>query len=472
LAAVLTHGAAIAHAQQEPQEQAPSPPPQQPQPEPQPERPYPSPRQPDPFEQRRAEEFDRQERERTLLMLGAFGADATAADRMRRSSQPHFAPVMQHDPEFSLESIPLQQWLSTKDTAEIPWKIEVKDPALRMDQRLEVAYTARIQAKHLNNLGAPRELLFIMGVNSPDGERMVLPKVVRQTIKGNLPDNVELWFSDWVFTRPGDYFLWFVLYDRETGKHNAAKRHVQVSRLEDDAFPDSSNGLPQVELPRLSDRDGGSIAGFYGGLAFPVRNKQKVRVEVISVLSPPEQWAGQKSILRSHNEHISAVTNMLSQLRLGSGSLSLTGLDVIRREIPFRQTHSEQIDWNDFTQALQKANNETVSTETLLGSKSGGIFFRNSLAQHLTDPGGERRVVIVVASRSMFPRGSDLQPLKIAAADCHCRLYHLRFRHDVRDNFDDIEKIIKPLRPKTFNVDTPSDLRKALATIINELETF
>jgi hypothetical protein len=86
LAVLLTHGAAIAHPQQEPQEQ-PAQPPQQPEPEPQPERPYPGPREPDPFEQRRPEEFDRQERDRTLLMLSAFGADATAADRMRVRSR-------------------------------------------------------------------------------------------------------------------------------------------------------------------------------------------------------------------------------------------------------------------------------------------------------------------------------------------------------------------------------------------------
>jgi hypothetical protein len=296
-----------------------------------------------------------------------------------------------------------------------------------------------------------------------------MPKVVRQTIKGNLPDNVELWFSDWVFTRPGDYFLWFVLYDRGTGKHNVAKRRVQVS---------SSQMMPSPMLRMIFLRSScrvsatGTAARFSAfTAALPVRNKQNVSVEVISVLSPPEQWTGQRSILRSHNEQIAAVKSMFSQLRLASGSLSITGLDVIRREVPFRQSRVDQIDWNDFTQALQKVNNETVSTETLLGSKSGGTFFRNSLAQHLTDPGGELRVVIVVASRSMLPRGSDLQPLKIAA-DCRCRIYHIRFRHNVRDMFDDLEKIIKPLRPKTFNLETPYDLRKALATIIKELETF
>jgi hypothetical protein len=35
---------------------------------------------------------------------------------------------MQHDPEFPLESIPLRQWLSTKDTADIHGKLKLKIP--------------------------------------------------------------------------------------------------------------------------------------------------------------------------------------------------------------------------------------------------------------------------------------------------------------------------------------------------------
>jgi hypothetical protein len=68
-------------------------------------------------------------------MLHALGLDSTSADRIRRVTQPHFAPLMQHDSEFDLKSISLEEWLSNvtnKDAAAIPWKIEVKDPELRI----------------------------------------------------------------------------------------------------------------------------------------------------------------------------------------------------------------------------------------------------------------------------------------------------------------------------------------------------
>jgi hypothetical protein len=39
----------------------------------------------------------------------------------------------------------------------------------------------------------------------------------------------------------------------------------------------------------------------------------------------------------------------------------------------------------------------------------------------------------------------------------------------VNDVFDEIEKIIKPLHPKTFNLITAQDMRKAIAEIVNDL---
>ena len=467
---------APALAQQDPPPQEQSPPPQQPQPEPEPqappfERPGVGIEQPTGFNRERSPEMDRLDQERNRQILDSLGVDPTASSRTgRRTIQPHFAPVMRHDAEFDLQSIPLVEWLSAKDAAQIPWKIEVKSPDVRMDQRLEIAYMARIPAKQLNKLANVHELFFIIGVNGADGKWLVEPKVVHQAVKSELPNDIELWFSDWIFTQPGNYVLWFVLYDRETEKHNVAKRPVKVSQLNNDPFPNMTERLPAIELPRFSDREGGTVLGVYGGLHLPVENKRDIHVDLLSVLSPPEQWAGQKEIVRSHNEQTVAAVNTLSQMRLASGSISITGLDVTRREMPFQLGDSRQLDWTNFAAALHESTNtQTVSTETLLGNKTGGAFFRNSVNQILADSVEPMRVLIVITSSLRFERGSDLQPLKLQG-DCRCRVYHLRFRHSVNDVFDDIEKLLKPLRPKTFNLVTAEDLRKALAGIIRDLE--
>ncbi len=456
-----------AQQEQQPQEQPapPQQPPPQPPPEPQVTGRAPEPSLPDIFDRERAERARDIER-----MLDAFGLDSTDSRRTSRQiSQPHFAPVMKHDSEFALQSIPLMEWLRAKDVAELPWKIEIKDPALGIYQRLEVAYTAKIQARQLNRLGTTHELFFVIGVSNIEGEWLVEPKVVRQSVKTALPNGVELWFSDWVFAKPGNYVLWFALYDSLTGKHNVAQRRVQVPQPEHDAFPNASDRLPQVELPHLSDREGGTIFGFYTGLTLPVRNKQELRVELMPILSPPEQWAGEVSVVRDHNEQTAAAVNTLSQMQLTHGSISMTGLDVVRHAVPLQQKGLSQIDWRGFLDALQGSNSSTITAETLQQSKSSGAFFRNSVHENLNDSQEAFRVLIVISSPIVFQHGSDLQPLK-PQADCRCRIYHLRFRHNAKDVFDDIEKLLKPLHPKTFNVITASDMRKALAEIIHDLE--
>jgi hypothetical protein len=197
-------------------------------------------------------------------------------------------------------------------------------------------------------------------------------------------------------------------------------------------------------------------------------------VDLISTLSPPEQWLGRRNIVRSHNNNTIATLTALSQMELADGSLSISGLDLTRREVLFEQEDLVSLNWRGLADAFQKMDNTLISTEALLGRKSNGAFFRDFLNDKIeTDNAPEQplRVFIVVSSSVLFERGSDLQPLRLDT-DCRCRVYHLRFRHGINDVFDDLQRFIKPLRPRTFNVTTARDLRKAVAEIIAELEAL
>src|SRR6185369_7585503 len=112
-----------------------------------------------------------------------------------------------------------------------------------------------------------------------------------------------------------------------------------------------------------------------------------------------------------------------------------------------------------------------VSTADLQGAKNNGAFFREFLSQRLTSPAPDSdamRVMVVVTSSRLFENGSDLRPLQIEG-DCNCRVYYLRFRLNVNDVFDQLEKLMKPLHPRTFNLITARDLRNAIAEIVEDL---
>ena len=387
-----------------------------------------------------------------LLMVSAFGG-------------------AQDYPALDLRSIPISDWLDAGEHADVPWDFGVRDAYLRIDQRLEISYLARIDGKDLNRTGKTHELFLITRISTPDGEWLNEASIERHTIEDELPRRVQIEFFKRAAVQPGDYILWVVLYDRKTGKHNIAKRRVKVGEMRGDPLPDLYRRMPLVEFPEVSESDRNGAGFLKSALYLPLRNKRPLQVELISLLSPPEQWTGRTRIVRAHNDDTIGALAALSQMELTDGTMSITGLDLVRRQILFEQRELRGVNWESLMEALQKAQRPAISAEALQGSKNNGAFFREVLNQRLTsepEEGDALRVIIVVTSSRLFESGSDLRPLQIEG-DCHCRVYYLRFRLNVNDVFDQLEKMMKPLRPRIFNLLSPRDLRKAIAEIIDDL---
>jgi hypothetical protein len=375
-----------------------------------------------------------------------------------------FAPL-------DLRSISISDWLNAGEHAEIPWRVSVRSPSLRVDQRLEVLYTARISAKDLNRSGQDHELFLVSRISTPDDEWLNEPYILRHAVEGELPKDVHAEFVVRIAVQPGDYVLWTVLYDRKTGKHNVAKRRVHVPEVRGDPLPELYSLMPLVEFSENSESDPDGDGFLSSQLYLPVRNKRPLNVELISMLSPPEQWTGRTRLMRAHNDTTLGALAALSQMDLMEGSLSITGLDLARRQVMFEQRGFRTIEWSSLLEAMKKAQSPNISAEALQGSKNNGAFFREFLNDRLTgDPPADdgMRVIIVVTSSQMFESGSDLRPLQIEG-DCNCRLYYLRFRLNLNDVFDQLDRLMKPLRPRIFNLITARDLRKAIAEIVQDL---
>src|SRR6266705_5517748 len=138
---------------------------------------------------------------------------------------------------LDLKSIPISDWINAGEQAEIPWDLRLSDPHLRIDQRLEVSYLIRLNAKDLNRSGKAHELFFVSRISSPDGEWLEEPSVSRPVDQDLSTHNQTQYFMR-VSLQPGEYLLWVVLYDRQTGKHNLAKRRIRVSEFRGDPLPD------------------------------------------------------------------------------------------------------------------------------------------------------------------------------------------------------------------------------------------
>jgi hypothetical protein len=189
------------------------------------------------------------------------------------------------------------------------------------------------------------------------------------------------------------------------------------------------------------------------------------------MLSPPEQWTGRSRVLRTHNDDTLGALSALSQMGISDGSISISGLDLARRQVMFEQRAFRRVEWESLMEAMKKSQKLDISAGALQGAKSNGAFFREFLNQRLSEdsPADAMRVIIVVTSGQLFESGSDLRPIQVEG-DCNCRVFYLRFRLNLNDVFDQLEKFIKPLRPRIFNLITARDLRNAIAQIVEEME--
>lgn len=375
-------------------------------------------------------------------------------------------------PPLDLHSIPISDWLNAGEHADIPWYFRVRDPLLRIDQRMELFYSAAIDAKDLNKTGKDHELFLVSRISTPDGEWLNEASVVRHEVE-EIPKHFLAQFSMRVVVQPGDYLLWAVLYDRKTGKHNVAKRHVKVAELRGDPLPDLYRRMPLVEFP-IVDETENNTGALAGQLYLPVHNNRPLQVELVSMLNEPEQWTGRGRLVRVHNNDTIGALAALSQLQLAGGTLSITGLDLVRRQIIFNQRDFRSVNWTSLMDAMKKAQTPDVSAVALQGAKNNGAFFRDFLGERLSSGNAEgepMRVIIVVTSAQLFESGSDLRPVQVEG-DCRCRVYYLRFRLSVNDVFDQLEKFMKPLRPRIFNLIGARDLRKAIAEIVEDLGKF
>ena len=245
--------------------------------------------------QREAERQRRQSPQERQRLLTSLSRDSE--NRFSARGRPFVDAVMKHDAAFDLNSVPLAQWMETHDSQEVPWKTRIENSALRMDQRLEVPYTATVQAKDVNSL-VTGDLYFIASVTDASGNSLISPKVVHYALDGKISDDKELRFTDSVLTQPGDYVLHLVLYESRTGRHSAMKRSITVSQTTDDPLPAAGKELPQLEFLDLSDRERGTVFQFFKGLSLPVANKRTIQLGIRATRFSQEHWESKNDVVQ------------------------------------------------------------------------------------------------------------------------------------------------------------------------------
>jgi hypothetical protein len=417
-------------------------------------------------------------------------------------------------PSLDILRVPFHQWVAEGQRQEIPWKLDFWKPWLRLDQRIGFSVNATVSGKQLAQLGPAHDLYLGARLGRPDGEWLG-HGIVGAQIEKPLEKNVELRLTLGFLVRPGKYVLAVFLYDDTTKKRSFLASHLEVPPLRKDPLAGSDRDLAAVELvPGESGLDAFFNPRITSRLSLPVVTRRPLRVEVIANTSGSDGESGAAE-RRSLGFAITGL-KLFSQLEVANGTLHLTALDIPRRKVLFEQEEVRSIDWLGLRAALDEIDPFTISAQALQGRKENAAFFRNTVMDKLRErfrelpasaptagngspssPGTPRplRVFIIVTPALTFPRGADMTPVPAEACD-DCRVYLLRRfsrapliyeapflfegRGRRRNPFagrsgayhDQLQRILKPLEPRTFNIYDAADLRRALAQILADLRQY
>ena len=406
-----------------------------------------------------------------------LNSNATGLSEIVKSAPPVrtescLAQAMPPDRGVDLQKIPLAEWLNDNDKEQIPWRVEVGRPDLRFDQRYEVGYWGSIEVKDLDWPEDGLALEFITAISGSDGEWIIPPNTGRQVYERRSKAEPRILFGDCLFLRPGDYNLVFAVFDSHSGKHSLMQRRIRRDDFSEELLPSLDSKLPTVSFPQADDAFIDNPETPPPSLVLSVANKQPLEIELISPLNFPAEWVERPDFIRSTTNRLIAGIAVLSQLKLENSSISATVVDLVNRETLFEQPSLLELEWKRLVDAFPKlAETNRLSLKAIETRKDRAAFFRQFLQKRLEGPRERTRVLIILSGSVLFEGGSDLTPVS-TEGNCRCRVYHLHFQETATISFNDVEKLLRGLRPRTFDLESARDFRKALADIISNLESL
>jgi hypothetical protein len=376
--------------------------------------------------------------------------------------------------------IPFESWIAAGNVSEIPLTVEVSSPHLSILQRLVVNFRAAVSAKAVRALGPRAQLFFAVRLRPAGGAWIEDGVFAGMNPVNDLPKNAFIEFRSEALVLPGEYTVGFILYDSVTGRHSSRLRQLRVPRPSGDPLAETARNLPPVEFFIQSLGENSAYpAEPRARLWMPVPTRRPVRVELLVNFSPSEQFDGLTPVHMRNTSTMLGMLRVLAQMEVPNGSLHITALDLLHRQVVFEQDNVRSLNLRRLHNALAQINPLRVSVQDLEERRRNAAFFRGVL-QDLLQPtssrparGGEAspepyRVFVLLSSPQLFTEHSDLDPLP-PLEGCDCRIYHLQYRINSLNIWDQLPRILRELHPTRFQLESPADFRRALARILAEL---
>jgi hypothetical protein len=404
------------------------------------------------------------------------------------------------------DKFPVNEWLRSGERSRIRWASQVSPARLSNHQRLMVKMGIRLDGAELADRPGKGRMLMLVQVSDAQGRLWqdhgtIDFDKVKEGVRSEYLDYT--WSA---FLLPGDYRVAFAVADTLNRDHGVREERLHVAPLKSDPLPDAWRGLPPVEFLSPADPpDSWYLPSIGGPLHLPLQTRRPVRIEVLVNLTPSERATGSVAAQSGNLSVLLPALKAISQLELHNASLRVAMLDLLHRQVVFHQDDGRGLDWSAVRSSLSRQQTGTIDVKSLEDRSRIAAFFVSEVGRRVGPiGGGPARALVVLSSSVEFERGEDLQPIE-AAPSPDCRVFYLRFpaalpRRERRAGaspgfpghghmghgngewqreergeqlqIDQLERTLKPLGPRLFDIESPEVFRKALAAVLAEISAM
>jgi hypothetical protein len=382
---------------------------------------------------------------------------------------------------------------------EIPWKVTFASPRLMYQQVYLVQARTRIDPVVLKRVSSTSALHFVLKVQCEDGKWAKGGEYKDFKIPPDLGRDREIEYATVVYLRPGTYTLNLAVFDYETGKSSLTRETVHIPKMGDDPFPELNTYLAPVEFPEdFPQQEVGNDRADDGELfpasrerdPIPVANPRPAVIDIVLDITKrpkPEvpDFIDRFGRPRRRPTPISAnpipsydlelgrllqVGNLLARLAPQTGCVRVGAVDALRMKTVLDRTEQKKMDWPRFEEQMGKFNQDTVEVGVLTNKKGPAQFMRRYLDELSADApscgAGAGHYIIVVSHEVPFPAKDE----KLPEVDRERAHFYYLFSQASGGMGDDLNDLLKPVKPERISFNSPRDFRKALARIVADLK--
>ena len=396
------------------------------------------------------------------------------------------APQAAQEPtvESVFAEAPFDQWAAQGNHKEMPWQVQTSADRLSFHQRLIATILVQVPGPELVKRSHDEHLTLLVEVRNGQGVSARNYGLLELNDMKPEMKRSDVEFSWQAFAVPGQYELSVALWDKKTGEHNFLHRLFHVDAYRNDTLPEMWRGLPAFEF-WSTKRDGPEYmfhTDIDGRPNLALATRRPIQMEVLFDMTPSSEiFRGSYGYYNHYLSMALPTFKLLNLLDVKNGSRISAALDLVQRNVVFEQDDGKDLDWTALRKTLSPDSGPgRVSVKDLQNRQQSPVYLREEVVRRLkarsapaNKPGEKPLHVFVLLGSPMdfytFPRLPEIE----TGEEHDCVIYYLQFEFRQHQGFiagtGNVEKMLKPLRVKSFQVESADDVRKALAKMLEEL---